>query len=180
MMRWLKIAGIGVLGLTLLASVIMLSTPVGRALFVYAPAPEAVAVPVMGVEPAALESSWGAPRPENRKHEGIDIFARRGTRVVSATAGQVIKVGHNRLGGKVVWIAGEGMSLYYYAHLDHFEPGLVVGDRVARGTVLGYVGNTGNAKTTPPHLHFGIYPAGHWFRAVDPTPLLRRQGVRSG
>ncbi len=175
-MRRLKIAGCVLFGLTLLASAVMLSSPIGRALFVYAPAPAEVAVPVAGVEPLSLTSSWGAPRSEHRHHEGIDIFAPRGTPVLAATAGEVFKVGQNRLGGNVVWVAGEGMSLYYYAHLSRFAEGLGPGQRVARGTVLGYVGNTGNAAKTPPHLHFGMYPATHAFRAVDPTPLLRGRG----
>src|SRR5262249_30584946 len=63
---------------------------------------------------------------------------------------------------------------YYYAHLDAFAPWLQVGEPVAAGTTLGRVGNTGNARRTPPHLHFGIYRIGLWrTRAVDPVPLLR-------
>jgi murein DD-endopeptidase MepM/ murein hydrolase activator NlpD len=138
-----------------------------------APGPRLL-VPVAGVERRALHSSFGEPRSGRRKHEGIDIFARRGTPIVAAADGEVVRVGTtDRLGGNTVWVAGSGARLYYYAHLDHHRPGLSVGERVRAGTKLGFVGTTGNARGTPPHLHFGVYPALHLFRAVDPAPLLR-------
>jgi murein DD-endopeptidase MepM/ murein hydrolase activator NlpD len=131
-------------------------------------------VPVQGVERRALRSSWGEPRSGRRKHAGIDIFARRGTPIVAAAAGEVIRIGTtDKLGGNTVWVAGSGARLYYYAHLDHFRPGLSVGESVSAGTRLGFVGTTGNARGTPPHLHFGVYPALRAFAPVDPTPLLR-------
>jgi murein DD-endopeptidase MepM/ murein hydrolase activator NlpD len=130
-------------------------------------------VPVAGVRPSSLTSSFGDPRSGHRRHQGIDIFAHRGTPVVAAAPGQVVRVGQDRLGGNVVWVAGAGARLYYYAHLSRFS--VQPGEVVAAGDELGRVGNTGNARTTPPHLHFGIYPLSHGFRAVDPAPLLRRQ-----
>lgn len=133
------------------------------------PAPQTLPVPVAGIGPASLANTWQATRSEGRCHEGIDIFARRGTPVLSSTEGIVLKVGTNRIGGKVVWMLGPGGQRHYYAHLDRYgdvRPGL----RVAPGTVLGYVGNTGNAATTPPHLHYGIYTAEG---ATDPYPFLR-------
>jgi murein DD-endopeptidase MepM/ murein hydrolase activator NlpD len=165
-----------------IALAILASSRTARALVWYAADPVVVMVPVVGVSPRALASSFGAPRSEHRTHQGIDIMAARGTPVVAATAGEVIRIGQDRLGGNVVWIAGEGMSLFYYAHLDRFRLGLTVGERVRAGSVLGYVGNTGNAATTPPHLHFGIYPARRAFRAVDPYDLLSWRGhmVRKG
>ena len=138
----------------------------------YRAAPTHVVVPVEGVRLASLDSSFGAPRSEGRKHEGIDIFAPRGTRVVSATRGIVARVGQNRLGGNVVWVAGEGATMYYYAHLERFRDGIAPGETVGPGALLGYVGTTGNAVGTPPHLHFGVYPLGNWLRAVDPYPFL--------
>lgn len=81
-----------------------------------------------------------------------------------------MRIGENRLGGLTVSVFGPGARTYYYAHLDAYAPELAVGDRVAPGTVLGFAGNTGNAKTTPPHLHFGVYGAGG---AMNPLPLLR-------
>jgi len=137
-----------------------------------------VVVPVMGVAPSALESSWGAPRSGGRHHEGIDIFAPRGTPVVAATRGEVLRVGQNRLGGNVVWVAGAGARLYYYAHLSRFRTGLAVGEPVEPGTILGYVGTSGNAAGTPPHLHFGMYPLSRGLRAVDPAPFLIERGRR--
>jgi peptidoglycan LD-endopeptidase LytH len=126
-------------------------------------------VPVGGMRVAQVKDSWHAPRPGGRQHEGQDIFAPRGTPVYSATEGYVVKIGESELGGKTVFVGGAGGRWYYYAHLDSYAPGLEVGDRVTADTVLGHVGNTGNAAGTPPHLHFGVYTAAG---AVDPLPLL--------
>ena len=133
------------------------------------PAPASLAMPVNGVRPRGLADTWHAARGEGRRHEGIDIFAKRGTAVRSATEGLVLRVGSNRLGGQVVWVLGPGGQRHYYAHLDRFSD-VAPGMRVEQGRVLGYVGNTGNAAGTPPHLHYGVYgKAG----AVNPYPLLR-------
>lgn len=133
------------------------------------PAPDSLAMPVSGVRPKGLRDTWHASRSEGRKHEGIDIFAKRGTAVRAATEGIVLRVGSNRLGGQVVWVLGPGGQRHYYAHLDRFSD-VAPGMRVEEGRVLGYVGNTGNARTTPPHLHYGVYgKAG----PVNPYPLLR-------
>jgi murein DD-endopeptidase MepM/ murein hydrolase activator NlpD len=132
------------------------------------PAPSALPVPVAGVKPSRLADTWGGPRSGGRHHEGIDIFAQRGTPVLSSTEGIVLQVGTNRLGGQVVWVLGPGGQRHYYAHLDRYGD-VRAGMRVRPGTVLGYVGNTGNAATTPPHLHYGIYTAGG---AINPYPLL--------
>ncbi len=133
------------------------------------PKPQALPVPVEGVRQRALRDTWGGARSEGRKHEGIDIFAKRGTPVVSSTEGIVSQVGTNRLGGLVVWVLGPGGQRHYYAHLDGYsdvEPGM----RIEAGRVLGFVGDTGNAKGTPPHLHYGIYDTGG---AINPYPLLK-------
>ncbi|WP_313172677.1 M23 family metallopeptidase [Massilia oculi] len=133
------------------------------------PKPQALPVPVEGVRQRALRDTWGGARSEGRKHEGIDIFARRGTPVVSSTEGIVTQVGTNRLGGLVVWVLGPGGQRHYYAHLDSYsdvQPGM----RIEAGRVLGHVGDTGNAKGTPPHLHYGIYDTGG---AINPYPLLK-------
>lgn len=133
------------------------------------PKPEALPVPVEGVRPRALRDTWGGARSEGRKHEGIDIFAKRGTPVVSSTEGIVTQVGTNRLGGLVVWVTGPGGQRHYYAHLDRYAD-VQDGMRIEAGRVLGFVGNTGNARGTPPHLHYGIYDVGG---AINPYPLLR-------
>ncbi len=150
-----------------------------RALVEYCTPPAEYLVPVEGVEPRALEGTFGAPRPALRQHEGIDIFAPRGTPVMAAAAGRVIRIGQNRLGGNVVWVAGAGAQLYYYAHLDSYADSIAVGQAVVPGSVLGFVGTTGNAIHTPPHLHFGVYPFVNRFRAVDPFPLLRHARYRA-
>lgn len=135
------------------------------------PAPNALPVPVRGVEPRGLRDTWHGARGEGRKHEGIDIFAKRGTAVTAATEGIVLRVSTNRLGGQVVWVLGPGGQRHYYAHLDRYAD-IENGQRVRPGTVLGYVGTSGNAAGTPPHLHYGIYEAGG---AINPYPLLRPQ-----
>jgi murein DD-endopeptidase MepM/ murein hydrolase activator NlpD len=133
------------------------------------PAPRSLPVPVAGVQPARLADTWGGARSEGRRHEGIDIFARRGTPVLAATEGIVMRVGTNRLGGQVVWVLGPGGQRHYYAHLDSYGD-VRAGMRIAAGSIVGYVGNTGNAASTPTHLHYGIYTAAG---AINPYPLLR-------
>ena len=132
-------------------------------------APATLPVPVAGVRPGQLADTWGGPRSGGRRHEGIDIFARRGTPVLSATEGIVLSVGTNPLGGRVVWVLGPGGQRHYYAHLDRYGD-VHAGVRVLPGTIVGYVGNTGNAATTPPHLHYGIYTVDG---PIDPYPFLR-------
>lgn len=135
-----------------------------------------LAFPVVGQDPAAAQSRFGDPREGGRRqHEGVDIFAPRGTPVLAATDGTVRRVGTQRLGGLVVWLRDDrrGYS-HYYAHLS--AQLVERGDRVRAGDTLGLVGNTGNARTTPPHLHFGLYRRGEG--AVDPWPFLAPQPVR--
>lgn len=136
-------------------------------------APDGYLVPVAGVRHADLRSTWGAARSGGRKHRGVDIFAPKGTPVVSVVDGVVWSVGTNSLGGRVVWVVGEGRAAYYYAHLDTWAPDLRAGDRVRAGDLLGTVGNTGNAKTTPAHLHFAVHRVGlRGALGVDPVPVL--------
>ncbi|AYO57587.1 hypothetical protein CO230_05300 [Chryseobacterium sp. 6424] len=131
-----------------------------------------LAFPVAGKGNAAVQSFWGAARDGGaRNHEGVDIFAARGTPVVAAVDGIVMRTGHQGLGGKQVWLRDGllGNSLYY-AHLDSVMT--TAGTRVRTGDTLGTVGTTGNAKGGSPHLHFGIYSTGS---AVDPWPFLRKR-----
>ena len=128
-----------------------------------------LAFPVQGKDSRAVQSVFGVDRDGGRRsHQGIDIFAPRGTPVLAAAPG-IAYAGDNRLGGKVVWVRDplRGRSLYY-AHLDSQVVG--VGVRVEPGDTLGFVGNSGNARTTPPHLHFGIYRRGEG--ALDPYPFV--------
>lgn len=136
-------------------------------------APIARAFPVSGRDERAAQSFWGASRDAGRRsHQGVDIFAPRGTPVVAATGGVVTRVGDNALGGNVVFVVDPTRRwAFYYAHLDRQL--VTEGTRVAPGDTLGLVGNTGNARGTAPHLHFGVYRTGRR-GAVDPWPFLFR------
>lgn len=165
--RWLS-------SLLVLAVLALLLRPFGRQSVRFVrllrePAPLSLPVPVEGVEPSQLSDTWGAARSEGRKHEGIDIFAPRGTQILSVSPGLVLFRGWNRLGGNTVTVLGPAGYRHYYAHLDEYDaPGTL--DWVKQGEVLGYVGDTGNAAGTPTHLHYGIYIP--WHGAIDPYPLL--------
>lgn len=126
--------------------------------------------PVSGHDPGAIRSRFGADRDAGRRrHEGVDIFAPRGTLVIAAAGGLATWVGTNELGGNVVMVRDRARSEgHYYAHLD--TQLVSEGTIVSAGDTLGLVGNTGNARTTPPHLHFGIYARDRG--AVDPLPYL--------
>lgn len=134
------------------------------------PAATAIDVPVVGVDASEIADSFGAPRGA-RLHQGVDIFAPRGTYVTSATPGIIARIGTNALGGTVVYVLGPGGERYYYAHLDSVDTLLARGQIVGTTTVIGRVGTSGNATGTPPHLHFGIYGHGD---AQDPLPRLNR------
>lgn len=125
--------------------------------------------PVAGKR-SVIGSLWGAARDGGkRKHEGIDIFARKGTPVVAVADGVVVEAGNTTRGGKTVWLRSYSAEFYYYyAHLnEHFVKS---GQSVKKGEYLGTVGNSGNAKLTPPHLHFGIYS---YTGAVNPLPYVK-------
>lgn len=126
--------------------------------------------PVAGHGMSSIISFWGADRDAGaRLHEGIDIRAKRGTPAVAARNGFVTQVGTNNLGGKVVFVSAlDSPYSLYYAHLD--SQLVSSGQRVTVGDTLGWVGNTGNAITTTPHLHFGIYARGSG--AVNPLPFI--------
>lgn len=125
-------------------------------------------IPIQGLPLRNIADSWGAARSGGRTHEGIDMFAKRGTPVFSATRGYVLRSGTNTLGGNIVFVVGPGGVRYYYAHFDSVAKGIEPGKEVTTDTVLGYVGTTGNASGTPPHLHFGMYANG----AENPYGLL--------
>ena len=129
-------------------------------------------IPVKGIKASQLTDTWGAARSSGRRHEGIDIMAAKNTKVLSATDGVVVDTRDNALGGKVVWIVGPAGSYHYYAHLNKHKSGLDVGDTVDKGDIIGYVGNTGNARGGSPHLHYGIYLSGKGKGAVNPYPYL--------
>lgn len=130
----------------------------------------ALRMPVVGVRTQNLDDSWHAPRDGGvRQHKGIDIFASKGTEVVAVSDGIISYIGDQKLGGHCVWLTTENGTSFYYAHLDRWAAGLYEGMEVQSGDLLGYVGNTGNAKWTPSHLHFGVNQNDEM---VNPYPLL--------
>jgi murein DD-endopeptidase MepM/ murein hydrolase activator NlpD len=120
--------------------------------------------PIAG--PVAFVNDWGAPRSGGRTHQGNDLFAPHGTPNVAVVDG-VMRWDNDDLGGLGVWLDGDDGISYYYAHLSRFEG---PPRRVARGEVVGYVGDTGNAKGGAPHTHFGMQVGG---QMVNPFPTLR-------
>jgi len=126
--------------------------------------------PVSDHDTRAIGGRYGDPRDGGRRrHEGLDIFAPRGTPVLAAAGGVIRSTRRNNLGGNVVWLRDQFGRTHYYAHLD--RQAVVRGQRVQAGDTIGFVGNTGNARRTPPHLHFGMYSRG----SFDPYPALEPQ-----
>jgi murein DD-endopeptidase MepM/ murein hydrolase activator NlpD len=127
------------------------------------------------VEGSRFINDWGFPRSQERRHEGTDVFADEGTPIVAAVDAEVVAVNHvdrfngrSGFGGLTVSYEADGQR-FYNAHLQGIRPGLEVGDELEAGEVLGWVGRTGNARTTPPHLHLGVYVDDV---AVNPYPSL--------
>lgn len=124
--------------------------------------------PVVG--DVSFTNDWGAPRPVTGTHAGNDLFADTGTPLVAVADGTLFQVGVNTLGGNRLWLRDQSGTEYYYAHLSAFAPGAVNGAQVRAGEVIGFMGNSGQAITTPPHLHFEIHPNGG--DAINPYPYL--------
>ena len=127
--------------------------------------------PVSGASGKSIGSFYGDVREGGaRKHEGVDIFAPKGTPVLAPADGNITRVGETKLGGKVIWMVDDKRRhSYYFAHLDSQLAGL---GKIEQGDTLGTVGNTGNARLTPAHLHFGIYQSGskdplHYIKGIE-------------
>lgn len=136
------------------------------------PPPPPVAIdgrvcPVDG--PTVFSDTWGAARSGGRKHEGVDMISPRNTPLVAIESGKIKKMRSGGLGGITVWLRGDGGDEYYYAHLEGWAEGLEVGKRLEAGELLGYVGNSGNARYTVTHVHFEYHPGGG--KAINPYPL---------
>jgi murein DD-endopeptidase MepM/ murein hydrolase activator NlpD len=121
---------------------------------------------------------FGAFRADTGFHEGNDLFADFGTPVVAVADGVIANVGSLPISGNRLWVYADSGDQFFYAHLASFAPAAVDGRHVEAGTILGYVGNTGDAEPTPPHLHFEIHPNGD--KAVDPNPFLVAWQKRAG
>lgn len=140
-------------------------------------------IPVDGVDLARVRDSYTAARG-GRTHDAVDIMAPRGTKVVAADAGTILRLRQNEAGGITIYqLDPDERFVYYYAHLDRYHDGLAEGMKVRQGDVLGYVGTTGNAPQNLPHLHFqvmlyrgrGQYWGGE---PINPHPYLRSAGRR--
>jgi peptidoglycan LD-endopeptidase LytH len=135
-------------------------------------------IPVEGITAEGLVDTFTASRSGGRSHNAIDILAERNTPVLAAGAGKIIKLHLSVRGGISLYqLSADGKYIYYYAHLDHYADGIEEGKEIARGEVIAYVGDTGNAQPGNYHLHFGVYrtqnPKRYWDgEALNPYPLL--------
>ena len=141
-------------------------------------------IPLPGVQASELRDTFNEMRGGGtRKHEALDILAPRGTPVLSASAGRVLRLHNSKDGGLMVYAAdASDRFVLMYAHLDHYADGLADGLPLRQGQIIGYVGTTGNAPPNTPHLHFAIaHPKDVklWWtgEAIDPRPLLQRSAA---
>jgi peptidoglycan LD-endopeptidase LytH len=139
-----------------------------------------LSMPLAGIDPSTLHSSFNDLRGTNRRHEALDIMARRRTSVLSAAPGRVLKLFTSKAGGLMVYAADSAERfILMYAHLDGYARGVREGTPLKRDQLIGYVGSTGNASPAAPHLHFALARSANvaqWWRGtpVDPLPLLQR------
>lgn len=137
-------------------------------------------VPVEGIKASQVQDTFGQPRGKERRHEALDIMAPKGTRVLAAADGKVVKLFTSKPGGLTVYQFDPGEKYaYYYAHLDRYAEGIKEGMELKRGDLVGYVGSTGNARAEAPHLHFAVVeltPQKQWWKgtAVNPYPMLEK------
>lgn len=137
-----------------------------------------MAIPVAGKTLQQLQDTFDEGRSSGRIHRALDILAPRGTPVIAADSGRILRVSVNALGGNTIYATDPmGRIVYYYAHLDAYQPGLVQGMTIARGDTLGFVGTTGNAPKDTPHLHFQVMrmpPDGKYWdgEPINPYPLF--------
>lgn len=144
-------------------------------------------VPVAGVDPSHIHDSFGDERDGGaRTHRAIDILAPRGTPVLAADDGIVLRLSTSTLGGITIYAADPAERMvYYYAHLERYRSGLAQGDLLTKGDTIGYVGTTGNAPKNVPHLHFQVMrmpadPRSYWNgEPINPYPILREAARRA-
>ncbi len=144
----------------------------------------ALMVPVLGVTASSLHDSFLDRRGSSRTHHAVDILAARGTPVLAADDGRVLRMRTNALGGITVYALDAGERfVYYYAHLERYAATLSEGKIVSKGEVIGYVGTTGDAPRNLPHLHFQLMKrpdSARWWDGtpIDPLPFLMLPGAR--
>jgi len=141
-------------------------------------------LPVAGIRTDQLSDSFDEPRDGSRRHHAIDILAPRGTPVLAADDGRVLRVSWNSAGGNTVYATdADSRIVYYYAHLDHYRDSLVAGRPLTKGDTIGFVGTTGNAPKDIPHLHFQIMrmpqDGKYWNgEPINPFAILRGEVER--
>jgi murein DD-endopeptidase MepM/ murein hydrolase activator NlpD len=129
-------------------------------------------VPVAGVAVEQLQDTFDEGRDGGRVHRALDILAPRGTPVIAADSGRILRISTNALGGNTIYATDPmGRVVYYYAHLDAYQAGLAQGALIARGDTLGFVGTTGNAPKDTPHLHFQVMRMPPDWRYWDGEPI---------
>lgn len=142
------------------------------------PSASGLLIPVQGKTRADLVDTFTDARSQGRLHDAIDIMAQAGTPVLAVADGQVEKLFTSERGGLTLYqFEPSGKYAYYYAHLERYAPALAEKQSIKRGQVIGYVGSTGNANPSAPHLHFAIFvlgPERRWWEgtAINPYPLL--------
>ncbi len=132
-----------------------------------------IVFPIAGTEYDFIDSFLFCRDGCRRRHQGVDIMAPHGTPLLAVEQGVLFRLGTGRLGGIKLWLLGESGAAYYYAHLSGYSELAEEGAFVQAGDVIGFVGNTGNAISTPPHLHLEVHPTATG-RAVNPYPLMRQ------
>lgn len=136
-------------------------------------------IPVAGVRPEQLQDTFTQARSEGRVHNAIDIIAARGTPVLAATEGKVVKLFNSERGGITIYqLTNDQKTVLYYAHLDRYADGLIEGKQLLPGETIGYVGDTGNSGAGNYHLHFAVWlvtdPKRYWDgENINPYLLLR-------
>ena len=144
-------------------------------------APTIMAPPIIGLTPADLRDSFDQTRGQSR-HEAIDIVEPRGTSVHAVVDGTIAKLFLSKPGGNTIYLFDRAREFcYYYAHLDRYAPNLREGMQVSRGELIAFVGSSGNASPSAPHLHFAIFrlgPEKQWWKgtAINPYPVLLHFG----
>ena len=141
---------------------------------------ERLTLPIQGLRPGDIQDTFDQGRANGKPHEATDILAPRGTPVLAMVDGWIQKLFTSVPGGLTIYeFDPQEVYCYYYAHLDHYAEGLMEGMQVKRGTVIGYVGTTGNAPANTPHLHLAIFKLGpekRWWQGtpINPYPILRK------
>lgn len=178
---WLEVAVVaGVVAyLAFTERALVISTQPREALNAAA-AERGIAIPVAGVRRSELRDSYHAARSGGRQHLGIDIMAPDGMPVLAAAGGVIVKRDSSGQGGISLYERGmDGTTMYFYAHLSRYAPSIDEGDLVRQGDVIAYVGHSGNASASAPHLHFGVYTVtdpNRWWHGRDLNPFVLLTG----